>query len=277
MNYCDPEGFKNELREIKKKGRDTFFSWFDGGETVDGAYEKAEDIFYRLMLPWAKKHLGDLSNKISLDIGYGGGGQVLSASERFKYATGLDVHDEIGFVEAELRKRQGGENKNTALFISNGDTIPMDRDSIDFIHSWVTFLHLGTIEVVESYLKEMFRVMKEGGVAVIFFTRLVRSNRVQSLKQYTADLSKEQTNKLGYREGGPLTRVNLPNFVLSLWKMQELVRKHGFKLLDTTRSQDGKNKIYGQHGVVFQKPKKEKLDTRKKKPIIIKVKKGKKK
>jgi len=276
MNYCDPEGFKNELREIRKKGKDTFFSWFDGGETVDGAYEKAEGIFCRLMLPFAERHLGDLSDKISLDIGYGGGGQVFAASEHFKYATGIDVHNEISFVEAELRKRQGGENKNTALFMSNGDTIPMDNNSIDFIHSWVTFLHLGTIQVVDDYLKEMFRVMRPGGVAVIFFTRLCRSKKVQNMSEYVSDIKTEEQHLPGYREGGPLTRVNKTSIVISRWKMVELVKKHGFKYLLPTFSHD-KEKIYGQHGVVFQKPKKKKFDTRKKKPIIIKAKKGKKK
>lgn len=270
MNYCCPEGFRNELREIRKQGKDKFFSWFDGGETVDGAYKKAKDIFARLMLPWAKKHLGKLSEKVSLDIGYGGGGQVFAASKHFKYATGIDVHDEISFVEAELRKRQEGTNKNTALFIGQGNNIPMDAKSIDFVYSWVTFLHLGTIQVVEDYVKEIFRVMKEGGVAVLFFTRLVRSNRVQSMDQYQFDIAKEVKHPLGYREGGPLTRVNRPNLIIARWKMFELVKKCGFSVISPTMSQDG-DIIYGQHGVVIMKPKKKKpkLNTRKK-PITKK-------
>jgi len=286
MNYCNPEGFKNELKKIREEGETIFFTWFDGGETVDGAYEKADDIFCRLMLPWAKKFLGDLKNKVSLDIGYGGGGQVLAASKHFKYAMGLDVHEEISYVEAELRKRQGGKNKNTALFIGNGYTIPIDANKIDFIHSWVTFLYIGTIQNVTSYLKEMFRVLKPGGVAVIFFTRLIWSKSEQHMPEYEADLIKEKQHPEGYREGGPLTRVNRPNLIMSRWKMEELAEKQGFKFLSPTMSQN-RDVIYGQHGVVIQKPiaafpstslkstpsKSSSSEVNKKKPkIIIKVK-----
>lgn len=277
MNYCNPQGFKAELREIRKQGKGKFFTWFDGGETVDGAYKKADDIFCRLMLPWAKRFLGKLSEKTSLDLGYGGGGQVHAASKYFKYAMGLDVHDEISFVEAELRKRQGGQNKNTALFIGQGETIPIDANKIDFVYSWVTFLHLGTIEVVESYLKEMYRVMTDGGIAVIFFTRLIRKNKVQNLDQYNADIVEEEGHPEGYREGGPLTRVNRANLIMSVWKMVELVKKHKFECISPTFSHDD-DKIYGQHGIVFRKPKKIKLNMKKKKPIIVKkTKKGNKK
>lgn len=251
MNYCDPEGFRNEIKEIRTRGREAFFTWFDGGGDVDGAFEKAEDIFDRLMLPWAESFIGNLDERISLDIGYGGGGQVLAASEYFKYALGIDVHNEISFVEMEFKSRKG--NKNTALFISQGSNIPIDDNKVDFIHSWVTFLHIGTIQNVENYLKEMFRVMTEGGIAVIFFTRLIRSKNVQNLQEYEADLKLEQQHPTGYREGGPLTLVNRANLVISQWKMKELVEKHGFKFILVSFSHD-EDRIYGQHGIVFQKP-----------------------
>jgi len=253
MNYCCPEGFKNEIKIMRDKGRDTFFTWFDGGGDTSGAFEKAKGIFDRLMLPWAKRFLGNLDNKVSLDIGYGSGGQVLAASEYFRYSTGIDVHEEIDFVEKELRKRKAIQNRNFALFISDGNTIPMDDNKIDFISSWVTFLHIGTIQNVESYLKEMFRVMTEGAVAVIFFTRLIRSKRIQSLEEYEADIKLEEQHPTGYREGGELTRVNRANLVLSRWKMVELVLTMGFKYIAPTFSHD-EDKIYGQHGIVFQKP-----------------------
>lgn len=254
MNYCDPQGFKDEIKIMRDKGRDTFFTWFDGGGDTDGAFDKAKGIFDRLMLPWVERFLGNLEDKVSLDIGYGSGGQVLAASEHFRYSTGIDVHGEISFVEKELRKRKAIQNRNFALFISNGNTIPMDNNKIDFISSWVTFLHIGTIQNVEDYLKEMFRVMTEGAIAVIFFTRLVRTRNAQSLAEYEEDLKLEEQNPVGYREGGPLTRVNRANLVISQWKMKELVEKHGFKFIHTTYSHD-KDKIHGQHGIVFQKPK----------------------
>lgn len=278
MNYCDPEGFRNEIKGNVSKGRDTFFTWFDGGGDTNGAFKKAKGIFDRLILPWAERFLGDLEEKVSLDIGYGSGAQVLAASKHFRYATGIDVHEELDFVEQELRKRKSVKNINFALFINQGPNIPMDDNKIDFISSWVTFLHIGTIKNVEDYLREMFRVMTEGAIAVIFFTRLVRTRNAQSLVEYEEDIKLEEQHETGYREGGPLTRVNRANLVISQWKMKELVEKHGFKFIHTTYSHD-KDKIYGQHGVVFQKPKTIPLERKVEKITKKKInlKKGKKK
>lgn len=275
MNYCNPQGFRSEIKIMRDKGRESFFTWFDGGGDVDGAFEKAKGIFDRLMFPWADRFIENIDEKISLDIGYGSGGQVLAASEHFKYALGVDVHEELDFVEKEFKSRKG--MKNTALFIGDGKTLPIDNNKIDFIHSWVTFLHIGTIQNVESYLKEMFRVMTEGAIAVIFFTRLVRTRNVQSLVEYKEDLKLEEAHETGYREGGALTRVNRANFIMSRWKMKELVEKYGFKYLSPTFSHD-KDRIYGQHGVVFQKPKTI-FSKRKPKKVITRKqsKKGKKK
>jgi len=275
MNYCCPEGFRDEIKMIRDRGRNAFFIWFDGGGDVDGAFEKAEDVFKRLMLFWAERFMENLDEKISLDIGYGGGGQVLAASKHFKYALGVDVHKEIDFVEKEFRNRK---IKNVALFFNDGKTIPIDSNKVDFVHSWVTFLHLGTIEIVESYLKEMFRVMTEGGIAVIFFTRLCRSKKIQDVIEYMSDIKIEEQHPTGYREGGSLTRVNRANLILSRWKMEELVEKNNFKFLNFTFSHD-KDKIYGQHGIVFQKPMITIPPKRKAKKIIIRKqsKKGKKK
>jgi len=258
MNYCDPQGFKNEIKNNIDRGKEAFFTWFDGGDTVDGSFEKAEGIFKRLMLPWAERFYTttrfDMSNKTSLDIGYGGGGQVLAASKHFKYALGVDVHEEIEFVESELKRRTKGKEGNIALFTGDGKTLPIDDNKVDFVSSWLTFLHLGTMEIVEGYLKEMYRVMIEEAIAVLFFTRLVRGKNIQTLVEYENDLKLENEHPLGYREGGPLTRVNRPNIVISRWKMEELVKKNNFKLLNTTFSHDG-DLIYGQHGIVIQKPK----------------------
>ena len=252
MNLCNPEGFKNEIKSNIDRGKVEFFTWFDGGDTIAGAFKKAKEIFERLMLPWAKRYMNNLEEKTSLDIGYGSGCQVLAASKHFKYALGIDVHEEVDYVEEELRKRN--KEKNIALFIGDGKTLPIDNNKVDFISSWVTFLHIGTIEVVESNLEEMYRVMTEGAIAVIFFTRLIRSGSPQTLTEYKADLVLEDGHPTGFREGGPLTRVNRANLVLSRWKMIALANKHKFIYIAPTFSHD-KDKIYGQHGIVIQKPK----------------------
>lgn len=262
MNHCDVEGFRNEIKAIRNKGKDEFFTWMDGGEDVDGAFEKAEDVFNRLMLPSAKKHLKKLNKKTSLDIGYGSGGQVLVASMYFDKSYGLDVHEERDFVLDELSAR-GGKLEDIQLLIGDGYVIPLEEDSVDFVHSWVTFMHLGTADATNEYLAEMFRVMRPGGVAVVYFSRMMRSQREQVWSEVQADINLEKDGP-GYREGGPLTRVRGINIQMSMWYMEELATSEGFEVLDHTASWGSikrRRYFFGQYGIVFRKPAARKLST----------------
>ena len=88
MNYCNPEGFRNEIKELLAKGDlSAFYSWFDGGETKTGAFEKGADVFNRVIYPYAKKYLkGRLreSDVSALDLGYGAGTKILPALNFFQ-------------------------------------------------------------------------------------------------------------------------------------------------------------------------------------------------
>jgi len=255
INYCNPEGFKNEIRSLKEANDpDKFFSWFDGGGTIKGAFVKGEDVFNRMFLPYAKKYLRTLDDKTCLDIGYGGGTKMIVACKYFKTSWGIDVHKECNYIGEEFEKTKFN---NYRFFETDGDHLNYIEDqSVDFIYSWVTFLHLMGIENVEKYLSEIHRVLKPGGIAVIYFTRLIRSKTKQNESEYQADIVKENQHTDGFRYGGPLTKVRRIGMVISLWKMAELAEKAGLIIVDKTVSHDGKGKnkvIHGQHGIVLQK------------------------
>jgi ubiquinone/menaquinone biosynthesis C-methylase UbiE len=257
MNYCNPEGFRNEIKSMRDKGKDVFFNWFDGPKegSVDEVFEKAEDVFTRLMLPSAKKYLKKLNKKTSLDIGYGSGGQVLAASLYFDKAYGLDVHEEVDLVVEELVSR-GAKKGEVELMIGNGLTIPLPDESIDFVHSWTTFMHLGTVENIKKYLEEIYRVMKPSGIGIVFFSRMLRSDRNQPWSEVLKDIKKEREIP-GFREGGPKTKVRGINIQMAMWYMEDLAKGAGFELLSRTGSWDIINKrkyFFGQYGILFRKP-----------------------
>jgi len=259
-NLCDPEGFKNEISELLEKGDiDAFYHWFDGGVTKEGAFAKGEDVFRRVLAPLVVKYLGDdlvIGNaQVAFDLGYGAGTKIQAAFDLFNMVYGIDVHDQHNFVLSEL---DVPEECDVSLMIGNGRDIPLTANEVDFVYSWVTFCHLGTIENVKQYLSEIFRVLKPGGVAVLFFTRLIRSGKNQKWVDVEADMVKEREHTTGYREGGPLSKVRTINLVISMWKMEEMVKDAGFELLERTASWDDTDdgRVYhGQYGVVIQKPK----------------------
>jgi ubiquinone/menaquinone biosynthesis C-methylase UbiE len=244
-------------------GIEAFFTFFDGGKDINHAFERARDNFTRMILPYAMQHFsGRLSDKVSLDIGYGSGGQVLSATDHFKKAMGVDIHDERYVVMEELNRR--GAKGKFDLLKTNGNSLDEVEDkSVDFVHSWVTFIHFDTIDRVKAYLDEIKRVMTDDGVAVIFFSRLLRSKWVQSKDEFLADIEAEKELDQPYRE-------NIASFVpavtikLAAFFMQKLVEDAGFEVVDITGSQDTNGNYHGQYGIVFKNPAPKKIVKKKK-------------
>jgi hypothetical protein len=247
--YCDPVGFRKQIELNAALPPDEFFNWFDGPKegTINEVFAKAEDVFERLMLPWAKKYLKKKEKDIrtSLDFGYGSGGQVLAAAQNGFEAYGVDVHQEHELVSEELKRRSDDEIF-TLLETEDGSHISLDNETIDFVHSWTTFMHLGTIVNVKAVLDELYRVMKD---------RTARSEKMQSRKGWIADIEKEKKGP-GFLEGGPLSKVRSINIQIAFWYMQDLLKEAGLKYLDKTVSHDmmGRRMVcHGQHGIVFQK------------------------
>ena len=69
-------------------------------------------------------------------------------------------------------------------------------------------------------------------------------------------MEKEKTIPVGYREGGPMSKVKSVSIQISMWKMQEMLEQLEFKILNHTASFDGEGEdkvFHGQYGVVFMK------------------------
>jgi SAM-dependent methyltransferase len=254
MNYCNPEGFRNVISEILARGDiDAFYGWFDGGDTKKGAFEKGVDVYDRVIHPLAEKLLPK-GSCVALDLGYGAGTKIQSALKHFDVVYGVDVHEEFDFIFENLQVPKG---KEVCLLRGDGTSIPVSSELVDFVYSWAMFCHLGTIDNIKKYLKEIHRVLKPGGVGVLFFTRLIRPKQPQYWKEVELDMKREEEHTDGYREGGPLSRVRTINIVVSMWKMIKLVEEAGFVARKKTASwsEGTPHKMYhGQYGLVIGKP-----------------------
>ena len=267
MNYCNPEGFEKEIKELLAKGDiDAFYHWFGGWGTKEASFEKGEDIFDRIIFPLAEKLLPEGFNT-ALDLGYGVGTKIQPAFKHFSVVFGIDVHDEAKFVAENLSVPKG---KKLRLIKANGTNIPINKEAVDFVYSWATICHVGTIDNLKKYLEEIYRVLKSGGVAVLFFTRLMRPKGPQTWKEVEVHMEKAREHTHGYSEGGPLSTVNSVNFVISMWKMVMLAPDAGFTVEERTASWDDGpiRKVYhGQYGIVLSKPKPK--EEPKPKPVIV--------
>ena len=250
----DVLAYRDTIHKLREKGRDRFFPWFDGGKDMCDAFARARHTYITMIRYFSDRYM--LTTPLlgtSLDIGYGGGGQVLCACRIFRWVVGIDVHEESAFVKEELQSRG---SDNFSLLTCNGSVFPVMSKSISFAHSWSVFMHLGTMYAVRTYLKEIHRVLLTGGVAVIYFSRLVRTKTNQDVNEYGRDLLTEQLIKIGYNEKKDVP-VNQINLRISLWRMSEEAKEAGFEILERTMShtkdERGNIVIGGQHGIVLRK------------------------
>ena len=265
------EGYVNFIRDVREKKPDAFFTMFDGGKNFDEALKIAKVIFERLILPFAFKYLGEMLNrdKNSLDIGYGSGFQVLAAKNYFLASCGVDVHKDGPFV-IDTFESKNMDVDGVTLIESEAADLPFLDDSYWFAHSWVVFLHFPSIEYVTRTLKEIYRVLRPGGVSVIYYSRLVKTKKKETPAEYEADIELENKHETGFEANESLTQVFKKGITIARWKMAELVTSIGFEILEHTSSNDG-GFVFGQHGIVLKKPA---LVEPKKVPRLIKRKKS---
>jgi len=258
-NRSHIHGFQEEISKMRKASKETFFTWFNNDKDLDESFIRGSwDFIYYILYPTIK-HLNYVENKTILEIGYGGGRMLAAATRFFKNAIGIDIHDENDYVLEEF-KRRGINNVN--LFKSNGKSLPIVNNSVDLVYSFIVFQHIEKIEIFKQYLKETYRVLKDNGIAVLYFGRVYKfSFNKNSKMSYFLDRIYENLKlKDGYVEIP--AKINETNLKVSLSYAKKTTKKLGFqilKVLTSRRKIPDEINFYGrQYGLVLRKIKKKK-------------------
>ena len=247
-------GFQEEIGKAAVAGKDSFFSWFNTAADADAAFVRGSwDFAFHIagpLGPWIDKP----ENKTALEIGYGGGRILASACRSFKDAIGVDIHGQSRLVGDEL-KRRGVHNFK--LIDSDGCSIPLESGFVDVAYSFIVLQHVEKIAVLERYFEEAHRVLKPGGVAMLYFgRRAVYSHCSGSWLCYALDrLLEAAVLRGGYLEMP--AAVNDLNLLVSLSYAKRLSARIGFKVLGHVVSRknvpDGVCLYGAQHGVMLRK------------------------
>jgi ubiquinone/menaquinone biosynthesis C-methylase UbiE len=143
-------------------------NWFDKCDSIDSCIRKGIIDFHTRILPYPSYSvLGDPRDKVSLEIGYGGGRLISAASQIFNTAIGIDILQEDSVkMTREFLEISGAKNFKLMDY-SQIDEIK--DSSIDFIYSFIVFQHFSTIDYFHTYMKLIKRTLKPGGMGTIFF------------------------------------------------------------------------------------------------------------
>lgn len=113
-----------------------------------------DEIIRELLSEWRDKEV--------LEIGCGIGRMTECIAKDFKRVYAVDISDEmIGHAKKRLYNLE-----NVHLVANDGRTIPFEKQ-FDFIFSYSTLSHLPQTIMVEDYFVEIYKKLKDGGVAKI--------------------------------------------------------------------------------------------------------------
>jgi len=132
-----------------------------------------------------------------LDLGCGTGRLTFNMPEDFYWTIGTDISGEM---IKQANDWLVPENLDTIKFLeTDGYTLPLGDNLVDVAFSYLVFQHMRTKEMVESNFKEVFRVLKPGGI----FKVRIRTDEVRQDKWWSGVAYTEQSiglliKKMGY-------------------------------------------------------------------------------
>ncbi len=134
----------SSYRDYDDQDPEEFWRW---GETLTERFLRESEI------PFA----GD---ERVLEIGCGIGRMTAALARRFREVEGIDVSEEM---TRRARAALAG-TPNARVSVANGaDLAGFASGSFDFVFSYLVFQHIPDPEITKGYLREIGRVLREGG------------------------------------------------------------------------------------------------------------------
>ena len=110
------------------------------------------------------RDIENCENKIVLDFGCGPGRNLVKYSNKFKHIDGTDL-DEMNLQNAiRWIEHNNIEKEKHNLILCNGiDLNRIDNETYDIVMSTICMQHICVYDIRFNYLKEFYRVLKNGG------------------------------------------------------------------------------------------------------------------
>lgn len=251
-------GFREEIGKLRGDD-EAFFGWFNNQDSfAEAHFSGAWDFAWHVAAPLAR-HLNRAvtadGGMTALEIGYGGGRLLAHAARFFPRVIGVDIHHQPDVVRRKLAEI--GVH-NAELRQGDGRTLPCADAEVDVVYSFIVFQHLEKMEIQTGYLQETFRVLKPGGLAMIYTGRMRSSSRHRDSRlALWWDLCLERFRLPGgYRQTS--APINSTNLRVSRAFMLAEARRIGFTPLMTcvSRRRVPQDTVQygGQHGFLLKKP-----------------------
>jgi len=163
---------KNLWNKLAKENY-KFYIYADKGRGVsyDEFIESGERDYRTLVLddPIITAHFPHKEECSALEIGCGAGRILRPMARDFGRVVGIDVSGEM------LKKAT--EIVDAELLETDGEHIPLEDSSIDFVFSYLVFQHIKSYVVVENNFKDVARILKPGGLFKVLMRTDLKRNK----------------------------------------------------------------------------------------------------
>lgn len=238
--------YSEAIKVSRLSGIHEFQSWFNVSKNLQQTIIRGYwDFAFHILTRKVCEHIDKPEEKIALEIGYGGGRILNAAASFFKEVIGVDIHEEQESVE-EFLSSQG--KSNFKLIKTYGSNIDVDSNSVDLVYSFIVLQHLPTYQSFTSYVREIYRCLKPGGIAQLYFGKFTKLSLICQLRYFLQ----------GYKEISE-SQVNHTSLVIMAKKVKRLCKNMGFVIIETgtsyKRVPDGYSQIKGgQKYITIMKP-----------------------
>ena len=152
-------------------------------------------------------------NQSILEIGCGTGRMTEFMPRFFNYVVGTDI-------SGEMIKQAKHRIAGIDFIETDGYTLPLDDNYFDIVFSYLVFQHMKTKEMVKSNFKEVFRVLKPGG---IFKVRL-RIDQVDNMNKWWAGVTYTEKEAIALSEHigfGVIKTEQVEDYGVWLWLIKK--------------------------------------------------------
>ena len=134
--------------------------------TVETFLESGEEEYRKLVQPVLDELQFVPEGGSMLEVGCGAGRMTASFARRFASVYALDISEEM----QNLAKQHLAGIQNIHWVLGDGTNLSaIPSESVDFVFSYLVLQHLPTEDLAMAYVREMLRVLKQGGMLLFQF------------------------------------------------------------------------------------------------------------
>jgi ubiquinone/menaquinone biosynthesis C-methylase UbiE len=193
-----------------------------------GVREIREVLEYvdRLALPLERQRV--------LDFGCGVGRLSQALAEHFEQVVGVDIAESM-VQEARKFNRHGDRVEYRANSTDNLEIL--DSNSFDFVYTYITLQHIPP-EPAENYIREFFRVLRPGGIA-IFHVHTGKLYEAGSLRAWLYNLRRRRLRRIWKIVRG---RPPVEMHYIARERVERIVEESGGRMADVVDAGEGRRR-----------------------------------